>query len=171
MADPRPDKANDAIGHTAAWGMRPRALSDADRGRSGSAALEFGLAIPLLLIILMGVAELGFAMHQAMQVYNAVEAGALYAAQNGFDSAGITTAVEKATGSQGISATPAPQQFCGCPGVAGIAETSCSSTCSSGSPPGHYVRISAALAHQTILPYPPLPLPKTLTAKSVIRLN
>ncbi len=171
MADPRPDKANGAIGRIAAWGMRPRALSNVDRGRSGSAALEFGLAIPLLLVILMGVTELGFAMHQAMQVYNAVEAGALYAAQNGFDSAGITTAVEKSTGSPDISATPAPQEFCGCPDSSGIVQTACNATCNGGSPPGHYVRISAALPHQTILPYPHLPLPATLTAQSVLRLN
>ena len=54
------------------------------RSVAGTAAIEFGLAIPLLLIMLMGVAELGFAMYGAMQVYNSVEAGALYAARNGY---------------------------------------------------------------------------------------
>jgi Flp pilus assembly protein TadG len=141
------------------------------RAQSGTAAIEFGLSVPLLLIILMGVVELGYAMFEAMQVYNSVEAGALYAAKNGYDATGIAAAVANATGTQGIAATPAPMQFCGCPDASGIVETACATTCNDGKPPGQYVRINAALTHKTILPYPGLPLPTTLTAQSVIRLN
>lgn len=141
------------------------------RAEAGTAAIEFGLAVPLLLMILMGVVELGYAMYESMQVYNAVEAGALYAAKNGYDADGISAAVANATGTPGITATPAPVSFCGCPDASGIVETACNATCNDGKPPGQYVRISAALAHQTILPYPGLPLPTTLTAQSVVRLN
>lgn len=141
------------------------------RAEAGTAALEFALAAPLLLIMLMGVVELGFTMYQAMQVYNSVEAGALYAAKNGFDAAAISAAVVNATGTAGITATPAPVQFCGCPDASGIVETVCTATCNDGKPPGQYVRISAALARETILPYPALGLPDTLTAQSVVRLN
>jgi Flp pilus assembly protein TadG len=139
--------------------------------RAGTAAIEFGLSIPLLVMVLMGVTELGYSMYEAMQVNDSVEAGAQYAARNGFDASGIAAAVVNATGTQGITATPAPVQFCGCPSVTGIAETACSATCSGGSPSGQYVRISAKLTHQTILPYPALGLPSTLTAQSVLRLN
>lgn len=139
--------------------------------RSGSAAIEFGLAAPLLLMILAGVVELGFTMYQTMQVYDSVEAGALFAAKNGYDDAGISAAVTNATGTQGITATPAPVQFCGCPDASGIVETACDSTCNDGKQPSQYVRISAALERETILPYPALPLPATLTARSVVRLN
>ena len=139
--------------------------------RRGSAAIEFGLMIPLLLTILMGVIEIGDAMYEAMQVYNSVEAGAVYAAKNGFDSAGISAAVANATSTTGITATPAPAQFCGCPSSAGVAQIACNSTCTGGIAPSQYVRISAALNHQTILPYPALSLPTTLTAQSIVRLN
>jgi len=138
---------------------------------AGSAAIEFGLSVPFLLVILMGVVELGYAMYESMQVYNSVEAGALYAAKNGYDAAGIAAAVTNASGTQGITATPAPVQFCGCPDATGIVETACNATCNDGNPPGQYVRISAALPHKTILPYPSLQLPTTLTAQSVVRLN
>lgn len=141
------------------------------RAKAGSAAIEFGLAAPLLLMILMGVVELGFAMYQAMQVTNSVEAGALYAAKNGFDVNGIGAAVANATGTQGITATPAPTEFCGCPSAAGIVETACNATCNDGKTPGQYVRISATLTRVIILPYPALGLPDTLTAQSVVRLN
>lgn len=138
---------------------------------TGSAAIEFGLSVPFLLVILMGVIELGYAMYEAMQVHNSVEAGALYVAKNGYDATGIAAAVSNASGTQGITATPAPVQFCGCPNASGIVETACNATCTDGNPPGQYVRVSAALAHKTILPYPGLQLPTTLTAQSVVRLN
>lgn len=141
------------------------------RRNAGSAAIEFGLAIPLLLTMLMGLVEVGYSVYEGMQVYSAVEAGALYAAKNGFNSAAIASAVVTATGTAGITATPAPAQFCGCPSNAGVLNVSCSSKCIDGSTPGTYVLISAALPHSTILPYPGLPLPATLTAQSTVRLN
>lgn len=163
---------NKTLNKTAGTGGRTAAaIRRVVRTRSGSAAIEFGLAVPLLLTILMGVVELGYAMYEAMQVYDSVEAGALYAAKNGYDAAGISAAVVNATGTPGITATPTPVQFCGCPDASGIVETACDSTCNDGKQPGQYVRISAALKHETILPYPGLPLPTTLTAQSVVRLN
>lgn len=146
-------------------------IGDRSESESGTAAIEFGLAIPLLLIMLMGIVELGCAMYESMQVHNSVEVGALYAAQSGGDLAGTATAVVNATGTQGITAAPAPVQFCGCPSDSGIVTSSCSATCANGNTPGTYVRVSASLAHQTILPYPGLPLPTTMTAQSTIRLN
>ena len=93
----------------------------------------------------------------------------LYAAKNGWNSAGISAAVVNATGTAGITAAPAPVQFCGCPSASGIVATVCTSTCTSGSSPGVYVSVSAALQHDTIIPG--LTLPTTLTARSTIRLN
>lgn len=140
--------------------------------RCGTAAIEFGLTIPLLLILLMGVVELAFAIYEAMQVYDAVEAGALYAAQNGWSSTGISTAVTSATSATGLTATPAPSQFWGCPGEGGITTVASSSVkCGGNTSPGQYVQVNATLAHSTILPYPGLSLPTTFTAKSVIRIN
>ncbi len=141
------------------------------RQQQGSAAIEFGLMIPLLLTILMGLVELGDAMYEAMQVNSAAEAGAMYAAKNGFDAAGISAAVVNATGTQGIAAVPAPTQFCGCPSAVGVAPVACNSTCTGNATPGQYVRINAALDHRTILPYPGLSLPTTLTAQSIVRIN
>ena len=134
--------------------MGPAARLIADT--SGTAAIEFALCVPFFVVILMGVVELGFSTFQSMQVYSSVEAGMLYAAKNGWNSAGITAA-------------PAPVQFCGCPSASGIVATVCTSTCTSGSSPGVYVSVSAALQHDTIIPG--LTLPTTLTARSTIRLN
>jgi Flp pilus assembly protein TadG len=140
-------------------------------GSQGTAAIEFALMIPVLLTLMMGVADLGFAMYTGMQVYSAAEAGALYAAKNGWDSAGISSAVTGATGTEGITASPAPTQFCGCPTASGVITWSCTTNCASGGAAGQYARINASLAYSTILPYAALGLPSTFTAKSVVRLN
>ena len=62
------------------------------RSESGTAAIEFALFLPFLLLLLTGTVELGFSAYEAMQVNNAVEAGALYAAKNGWNSASIASA-------------------------------------------------------------------------------
>jgi hypothetical protein len=145
---------------------------------SGTAAIEFGLFIPTLLILLTGTVELGFLMYEGMQVNNAVEAGMLYVAANPtFNSAAISTAVTNAsllpTGLNTLTATPAPTQFCGCPTAAGITNLGappCSATPCSGSPAGTYVQINAALTHTIIIPAPTSwGMPTTLTATAIIR--
>jgi Flp pilus assembly protein TadG len=141
------------------------------RARNGVAAIEFALAAPVFLVLLTGLVELGFGLYQAMEVQDAAEAGALYAAKHGWDPAGISDAVVSATGVAGVTASPAPSTFCGCPDAAGIATTLCTATCVGGAPPGQYVQVNAAVPHQTILPYPALPLPATMTGRATVRLN
>lgn len=140
-------------------------------GTAGSAAIEFGLCAPLLLILFTGVVEIGRAMYGAMQVQSAVEAGMVYAAKNGWNATGIAAAVVNSTGSKTITATPAPTQFCACPSATGLLTTSCGVNCAGGTAPGQYIQINATLPRQTILPFPALPLPSTFTAKSILRLS
>ena len=149
--------------------------------QSGTAAIEFALFMVPLLYLLTGAVELGLLMYEAMQVNNAVEAGMLYVAKNGWNSAAIVTAVQNAgtvygAGGPTLTATPAPSQFCGCPSAAGIAVETCINppACANGDPAGQYVQINAALNHLTIMPgaYVLMPnLPVTLTATAVIRTN
>jgi len=119
----------------------------------------------------MGIAELGFSLYQATQVYNAAETGMVYASKYGWNSAGISAAITNATGMPGITATPAPSQFCGCPGTATVAVVTCSSTCTNGNTPGQYIQINATLVRQSIVSFPGLGLPSTLSAQSISRLN
>ena len=151
--------------------MAHRKISQLQACDRGSAAIEFGISLPLLALLFVVVAEIGFTAYQSLQVQNAVEAGLFYAVKNGNDSTGISTAVVNSSGVAGITATPAPTQFCGCPGAAGIATTSCSATCSGGNSSGQYVQINAALTRRSIFPGSGLPLPASLTAKSIVRLN
>jgi Flp pilus assembly pilin Flp len=138
---------------------------------NGSAAIEFGLIAPVLLILLIGLVELGFAVHQAMQVQAAAEAGAIYAGRYGWDQSGIASAVEHATGADNVTADPAPTLFCGCPDAGGVAAAACDVQCPDGNWPGRYARISASMPHVPILTGLGLPIPAVLTGHAVVRVQ
>jgi Flp pilus assembly protein TadG len=151
-----------------------RCVADSFRLRDGTAAIEFAIISPILMILLGGLVEIGIAAYQAMQVQAAVQAGVLYAAQNGVSNlSAIELAVTSATGTTGITATPIPLVFCGCPVAAGVVSqgSNCTTVCTGGAAPGQYVTVSAALPHQTIMSFLNLPIPATLTASSTVRIQ
>src|SRR5437773_11071680 len=100
---------------------RPRSESQSRRSQSGSVAIEFGLSLLILFPLVAGTIEVGLAVYQDMQVNAAVESGALYAMANGWNQAGITSAVQQTFGAvhpdqvTNVQALPAPTHFCGCP--------------------------------------------------------
>jgi Flp pilus assembly protein TadG len=153
------------------WRNPAAALHRLRRAARGTAALEFALFAPLLLMMLVFAVELGDGVFGAMQAQNAAEAGALYVAKHGWNSAGISAAVVNATGVAGMTASPAPSEFCGCPSAGGITSRDCTLTCPDGSAASTYVQINATLAHQTLLTYPGFVSPATLTGRAIVRVN
>ena len=141
--------------------------------RGGTAAVEFALLAPVLLTLLTGIVELGMAGYQAMQVQAAVAAGVVYAAKNGVASlTAIANAVTSATGTAGITATPAPATFYGCAGSGVIvSQAATTPVCADGYTPGTYLTINAAVPHQIIMPYLSLGLPASFTATTTMRVQ
>jgi len=139
------------------------------RALAGTAALEFGLAIPFLAILVTGIVEIGFSMYQAMQVTYAAEAGLAYAAKNGWDSTGITNAAVNSTGLSGMSV--APTQFCGCPAASGLTTATCGTTCTSGNEAGQYIKISVSLTRKSIVGTTGFGLPSAVSAQAILRQN
>jgi Flp pilus assembly protein TadG len=143
-------------------------------GQAGTAAIELALLSPVLMILVTGVVEVGMAMFQDMETQAAAEAGALYAVNHGADNlALIAGAVTSATGTAGITASPAPTTFCGCPAAGGVVSqgSDCTTACQDKTAPGAYVAVSATLARTKLLPFPyiDLLLPNTFTGRSVVR--
>jgi Flp pilus assembly protein TadG len=142
-------------------------------GECGSAAIEFGLLAPLLVIFAVGTLDIGTAAYRAMQVQAAAEAGAFYVSESGFDAAGITSAVTSAINSNPrITATPAPSVFRACPTASGLIEQACTSTCTcaDGSAPGQYARINAQMITDPPI-LPELHLSTTISGEAIIRIN
>jgi len=150
--------------------LRRLASGKADDCR-GVAAIEFAIVGPMLVVMMVCTIDLGTGIFRKMQVQNAAQAGAIYAALHGFTASSISTAVTSATNLSGISASPAPTTYCGCASSNTISSVSCSSTCSGGSSPGTYVTVSAQAVYTPILSYPLLPESFTFTAQSTMRIQ
>jgi Flp pilus assembly protein TadG len=136
----------------------------------GAAALEFAIMAPLLLILIISVVELGLAIRDSLRAQAAAAAGGYYAMQHGFNSASISAAVANGAGTTvGVSASPAPVLFCGCPTATGIGSTVCGATCTDGVGARQYVQVSASITRTTLL-NAHLGLPAVLIRKSVVRL-
>ncbi|MGF6305962.1 Flp pilus assembly protein TadG [Bradyrhizobium sp. i1.8.4] len=139
--------------------------------RRGVAAIEFGIMIPLLSLMVVSVTDIGLALFRKMQVENAAQAGAQYAIVRGFDAAGVTSAVTAATNSTAITASPKPYQFCGCPTSTGISTVSCGAVCPSGAQAGTYAMVSAQGTYYTLINYQIVATSYTYNAQSTARLQ
>jgi Flp pilus assembly protein TadG len=139
-------------------------------GIRGAAAIEFAILASILILLMIGVVDIGMGFYRKMQVQTAAQAGAHYAMRHGFVPTSIANAVTAATAFPGISASPAPTQYCGCPSNTGITIADCTSTCPGGLTATKYVAVSAQGTYNTILTYPTFPNSFTLAASSTVSL-
>ena len=138
---------------------------------AGVASIEFAIMVPALVVMTVCTVDLGMGIFRNMQVQNAAQAGAQYAMVHPFDANQIASVVSSATGLQGISASPAPVQYCGCATSAGVSSVACGSTCPSGAIYGNYVQVSTQGTYTTVLPYPMIANSFTLTARANVRVQ
>jgi Flp pilus assembly protein TadG len=148
--------------------MIKRMWRAARRQDRGSAAVEMAIVCPLFVALIAGVIDLGLMMYQRTVVGTAADAGTIYAIINGYNSPGITTAVQNSyTLAHGfataIQATPAPSTFCGCPAanfsITNMGAPPCGMTCPgtncSGAlcPAGTYVTVNAQSNYTPVFPW------------------
>src|ERR1700743_3857150 len=92
------------------WQPRPE-VQDA-----GQALVELGLTLPLLLLLLIGAAELGRLAYYSIEVSNAARAGVAYGAQHhvtALDFNGMKTAAQNAAGNVTLT-TKTATNSCAC---------------------------------------------------------
>jgi Flp pilus assembly protein TadG len=142
---------------------------------AGVAAVELALVSPLVVAGVLGAGELGITILRQTQVSFAAQAGVDYAIANGFDATKISNAIVNATTYTGITATPAPKQFCGCPSATGVSGASgtppCSATCAGGVTAGTYVTASSQAQFSPIIPNPWQTNTVTLLAQTTVRIR
>lgn len=149
------------------------------RRREGTAAVEFALAAPLLVAILLPMIDLGIAAYKDMQVHDAAQAGAQYALlspdatvpMSSTYSTAIQTAVTNATTLSTISASPAPSTACGCSSGTTVTATACGTPCTGGLNPGVYVTVKAQATYTPLLPFSVFGNSTTLSASSMVRVQ
>ena len=148
-----------------------RILARAVGDTSGVAAIEFGIIVPILVLMVVASVDIGMGFYRKMQVEDAAQAGAEWAIKNGFDANAISNAVTSATSAPAISVSPTPVQFCGCAGGSSIGTVTCGTTCSGGTQAGTYTTVSAQMTYNTLLPYGFFPSAYNFSSQSTVRLQ
>ncbi len=149
---------------------------------AGVALIEFAVALPLLIVLLVGIIETGRLAYYNILVGNAAHAGAFYGSQN-LDTANRISGMADAALRDGqnvpqISVSPAPTQACQCynPETGASTPLSCSlngSTCAAGTHRVVYVQVTVSGRVNTLFDYRPLGLPNpwTITRTAVMRVS
>ena len=150
----------------------------------GNAAVEFAIIAPVLLGLLVPIADFGLYTYDQMQLNLAAQAGMEYAARNGWVPAGIKQAAVNASPSLNLTtANVNASQFCGCPSGNTIAQQNCSDPntgqqahCNNDPAQplvGTYVNVTATYQFNTLFHYPSIPDSQTLSsgANLAFRLN
>jgi Flp pilus assembly protein TadG len=83
----------------------------------GQSLVEFALAVPVLLLILLGLADFGRAFYYTTAIANAARAGAEYAAKNAGAGATQATIYNKVCNETGFVAYVPPPGAPTCPGM------------------------------------------------------
>lgn len=141
------------------------------RDQTGSAALELGLTLPVLLLLTCGVMDFSRLFYAGIVVEGAARAGV----QVGSFSLGkagsyseMNTAGENDAAGQGMTGlSVSSRTFCGC--VDSTAEISCSTTSCSGAVPDGYVETTATYTFSPLIPYPGIPQNITMSSSARFR--
>jgi Flp pilus assembly protein TadG len=152
------------------------------------ALIEFAVVMPILVILLLPLVDLGMGFYAKTQVMTAAEAGAQYAFVHGWSGTSTTSqtsilsAVSSATSLSGVQASPVPVLACGCadgttityssPGGS-FSPSSCSAmtACASSQKPGAYVTVSAQASYTPLFTYLIFSGSTTLSATSIVRIQ
>jgi Flp pilus assembly protein TadG len=126
--------------------------------QSGQALLEVALVTPLLLLLAVGIIEIGRYAYYSILVADAARAGAQYGAQNlatAADTIGIRAAAEN-DGQNLTELNVTVKQQCGCTGSS-IGDTCPATGCAS---PNHalvYVKVTVTGTFKSLFKYPGIP--------------
>lgn len=140
------------------------------RAQSGQSLVEVAFVVPVLLLLMVGIIEIGRFAYYSVLVSNAAHAGAQYGAQSliaSGDANGIRQAAKNDGQIAGITMTVTPVQLCGC-----------TSTALGGCPSGGgcanplvYVQVTASETVPSMFRYPGIPRNIPLSSTVTMRVS
>ena len=136
------------------------------RCESGSSLLEFALVLPVLLVLLIGLIDLGRAAYFGILTSNAARAGAQYGAQSIYTSTDTTGMSNAAIAdAPGIGLTAVGTTLCT---VDGGGLTSCPSNIT-GQTVVYYVKVHVSGTFASLVTYPGLPSSIPIGGDAIMR--
>jgi Flp pilus assembly protein TadG len=148
------------------WFRRRLAL-----GEAGIAGVELALATPMLALLMTGGFDFGRAIYEQHRLAAAAEAGVQYATAltaNVTNSSGIVAAARADANDTSNSLTVTTSQ-CTCPG--GTPQCSTAATCTGSTVSGTYVKVAVSESFSTIINYPFVSSPFTVSGVSMTRVQ
>ena len=155
--------------------LRPK-LRNRLNGESGTSLVELGLITPVLLLLLLGIIEIGRYAELSIQVTNAARAGAQYGAQNlatAADNNGIKNAALNDAQITGLTVSGPSDGYlggyvlCGCSDAA--PSGTCPASCSGNNYGIVYVQVNTSGTFRSLFSYPGIPSSITLRGTDQIR--
>jgi Flp pilus assembly protein TadG len=158
---------------------RPRSSTPRPRARfglqSGQSLVELALVLPILLLLLVGIIEIGRFSYYSILVSNAARAGAQYGAQNLITAADTRAdgGIVRAAKNDGENVGPlnvTAITTCGCTGTAATLGGACPATACA--LPDHalvYVEVTASGTFNSLFNYPGLPAAISLSSTEKMR--
>ena len=147
-------------------------------GSDGTALVEFALAAPILVTLVLGIADFGMLAAKNAALEGATRVGAEYARSNSTSTcqniggasciSGIKTAMQSAGNfSPAITFPSDPSASCECDDGSSI---TCGTTCAVGKTPNRVlITVTASQTYTPILPWPGIPT--SLTASTELRIQ
>jgi Flp pilus assembly protein TadG len=147
---------------------KPQSLDD-----TGQALVELAVSLPLFLLLVLGTAEIANIAWAAIQLNNAVHAGAQYGSisrTNAANATNVESAAQNEAPSLNITFPAAPTQACSCVTPGGTSTVyACTAVVASCSSPDIIlasVKVTAQASVRPIVHYPGLPATYTLHAQA-----
>ncbi len=143
--------------------------------QDGVALVEFAVVAPLLMVLMLGLVEVGRYAYFGIVVANAARVGVQYGAQNGstaLDGSGISAAVRADSANGVANLQTASTDSCQCWNGSSYTSTSCSPTpkCSNGHPV-EFVTVTTDGTARPLFNYPLLPGSITIKATATRRVS
>lgn len=160
--------------------QRLHAERSARCSESGQTLVEMGLLLPFLVLLMLGVVEMGRYGYMGILVGNAARAGTAYGTQTlpqSVDSAGITIAARndfKSNGQLPANLNVTSAVSCGCDSGGSIAPATCTGTGAGTCISGHWVVVLSVTASGTfssIFHYPLIPASVSVSKISSMRVR
>ncbi|HLY02495.1 MAG TPA: TadE/TadG family type IV pilus assembly protein [Candidatus Cybelea sp.] len=140
------------------------------RSQSGAAIVEFALIAPVLIMLVIGLIEIGRYTYLGIVAAHAAEAGAVYAAQTiatSNDNAGTKIAVN--ADASGVTWTVNPNPHCTEAGATVTCPTTANTTLDTSNGLVYYVTVQVTANFTSLLHYPGIPDSVPVTASSTMR--
>jgi Flp pilus assembly protein TadG len=142
------------------------------RSEHGASAVEFAILAPFMIYLAIGLVDIGRYMYYSILAANAARAGAQYGAQDlaHVEQTSNIQAAATADGGANLPWTFSPPPACKI-SVNGGTMTACPS---GGSSPSsgtvYYVQVNVGASFNTLVPYPGIPNPVSVSGSSTMRI-